>query len=771
MSNVGYATLTVLPSARGFATALRGEVTAPMESAGRDGGEKSGGAFAGAFKSLVAPALAFASVGAIGGFVKGAISAAGDLEQSIGAIETVFKGSSSQMLAWSDQAAMSVGLTANQYNTLGTLIGSQLKNAGIPMEELAGKTNDLITLGADMASMFGGTTSDAVEALSSALKGEMDPIERYGVTLNAAAIEAEAAAMGAQKVGGEYTDTAKKAAILSLITKQTADAHGNFAKESATYAGQLERMKAGWGNITAAIGTAFLPVLTSTFGWINTNVMPTLQGWANMLGQGGLSGAFEPLIGAVRAFGAAWKANDGDVTSSGLAGVFEQVANALRPIWDALQPLGQVALLVASQLSPLSLLFRSLEPVLPVLLGAIMQLGVGIAGTLTVALAQIVPLVSTFVQTLSGVFVAIMPAITSMIFTFGNAFTLLVPIIMNVLTAVVPLATTLMAQLAPVITNLVTSVMPPLVSIFGNVVSAVGPLVQMIAGLLIPVISALLPVVVTVFSVVADVIRNAMQIAQGVIQVVTGIITGNWSSVWSGIQNIVAGIWNTITALIGGAIRVVLSVISGVLGAISGVWGSVWNGIVGFLGGAWNSIVSGVSGGIGQVLGFFGGLIGRITGAMWNAGSALFGIGQNIIQGLVNGIGSMMGAIGRAILSLVPGPIVGVFKDLLGIHSPSRVFRGFGVNIGEGLILGIQDMHHDVERSVAALASIPAGASIIGPDVQAGGIQGALVDAATRGNGGAQAPIHQENHFNVPMSEEAYAELAARKLLRAGVGR
>lgn len=768
MSNVGYATLTVLPSAKGFASALRGEVNAPMAAVGKDGGEKSGGAFAGAFKSLVAPALAFASVAAIGGFVKGAISAAGELEQSAGAVETVFKGSAFQMLQWSSQAATSVGLTKNEFNELGTLIGSQLKNGGTAMEELAPKTNKLIGLGADLASMFGGTTSDAVGALSSALKGERDPIEKYGVSLTQAAIDAKAAELGFKKVGGALSQEASQAATLALIMEQTTDAHGNFAKESNTMAGQQQRLAAGWGNIKTSIGAVFLPVLTEAMSFINTNVMPGLTAFADGLAEGGL--AFEPITGAVRAFGAAWKANNGDVTSDGLAGVFEQVANALRPVWDALRPVGEMAKLVATQFSPLSLLFRSLEPVLPVLLGAITQLGVGIAGTLTVALAQLVPMVQVFVQHLSGVFVAIMPAITSMIFALGNAFTLLVPIVMSVISAVLPLVTTLMTQLSPIITNLVTSIMPPLVSIFGNVVSAVGPLVQMLAGLLIPVISSLLPVVVTVFGVVANVVKSAMQIVQGVIQVVTGIITGNWSQVWNGIRNILSGVWNTITSLVSGAIRVVQSVIGGVLGAIAGVWNGVWNGIVGFLGGAWNSIVSGVSGGIGQVLGFFGGLIGRITGALWNAGSALFGIGKNIIQGLINGIGSMVGAIGRAILSLVPGPIVGVFKDLLGIHSPSRVFRGFGVNIGEGLILGIHDMHHDVERSVAALAAIPAGASFLGPDIQAGGIQGALASVAA-GSGTAQAPIHQENHFNVPMSEEAYAELAARKLLRAGVGR
>src|SRR5699024_9790316 len=94
------------------------------------------------------------------------------------------------------------GLTKNEFNELGTLMGAQLKNGGTAMDELAPKTNELIGLGADLSSMFGGDTKQAVEALSSALKGERDPIERYGVTLKQASIDAKAAELGFDKVNG-----------------------------------------------------------------------------------------------------------------------------------------------------------------------------------------------------------------------------------------------------------------------------------------------------------------------------------------------------------------------------------------------------------------------------------------------------------------------------------------------------------------------------------------------------------------------------------------
>lgn len=243
---------------------------------------------------------------------KNAVKMAGDLEQSVGAIDTVFKGNAGQMHQWSKDAQTTVGLTRNEFNELGTLIGTQLKNGGTAMDQLAPKTNQLITLGADLSSMFGGTSKEAVEALSSALKGERDPIERYGVSLNQAKIDAEAAALGFKKVGGSLSNEANQAATLSLIMKQTADAHGNFAKESNTMQGQMARADATWKNIQTTIGQLFLPAITAVMTFINTSVLPGLQAMVNGLGQGGsafgfIQGAIAKVQPILDVFGAIWR--------------------------------------------------------------------------------------------------------------------------------------------------------------------------------------------------------------------------------------------------------------------------------------------------------------------------------------------------------------------------------------------------------------------------------------------------------------------------------
>lgn len=228
------------------------------------------------FKDKVGKAsvAASAALAAIGAGAATCAKAAGDLQQSVGGVETVFGDSSKQMLAWSKNAARSVGLSQNEYNQFATLVGSQLQNFGMSVDQSASKTNELIGLGADLSSMFGGTTADAVDALSSALKGEMDPIEKYGISLNDATLQAQATSMGLGDLYKSGDRNAKMQATLAAITAQSGKAVGNFAREADTAQGQQQRMNAAFENAKAALGpflTQMAEKLASVATWIQAN--------------------------------------------------------------------------------------------------------------------------------------------------------------------------------------------------------------------------------------------------------------------------------------------------------------------------------------------------------------------------------------------------------------------------------------------------------------------------------------------------------------------
>lgn len=210
-------------------------------------------------------ALPAAAVGAaVLGLAKTAVQSASRMQQAVGGVDAVFKDSAGEVHAWAENAAESAGLSASAYSELATVIGAQLKNAGVPMDKLGSQTNDLITQGADLAAMFGGTTADAVSALSSALKGETDPIEKYGIAIKQADISARMAADGTDKLKGAAGKTAKTQALLAMVTEQSADAHGAFAREADSAATAQQKADAQWENAKASLGTILLPLVSET---------------------------------------------------------------------------------------------------------------------------------------------------------------------------------------------------------------------------------------------------------------------------------------------------------------------------------------------------------------------------------------------------------------------------------------------------------------------------------------------------------------------------
>jgi hypothetical protein len=233
---------------------------------GAAGSDVSG--FAAGIKKAAVPAAI-----ALAGIAAGAATAAASAsrtEQAMGGLDSVFGKSAGQMKKWADEAATSAGLAKSEYGELATVIGSQLKNAGLPMGQVVTQTDELIKKGADLAAMFGGSTADAVSALSSVLKGETDPIEAYGVSIKQADIAARMAADGTDKLTGEAGKQAKAMATLALVNEQTADAQGKFASESDTAAGSSAIMQAQLENMKSELGTALLPVLAAVAGALST---------------------------------------------------------------------------------------------------------------------------------------------------------------------------------------------------------------------------------------------------------------------------------------------------------------------------------------------------------------------------------------------------------------------------------------------------------------------------------------------------------------------
>lgn len=200
-----------------------------------------------------------------------------------------------------------------------------------------------------------------------------------------------------------------------------------------------------------------------------------------------------------------------------------------------------------------------------------------------------------------------------------------------------------------------------------------------------------------------------------------------------------------------------------VTSAFSNAWSgikSAWSSVTGWFSGIWGSIKTAFNGGIVGI----GKLIMNwsLLGLFYKAFAGVmswFGVdlpknftdfGGNLIAGLVNGIGNKLAAAKDTIVNF-GNSISGWFKETLGIHSPSRVFMGFGDNIGQGAAIGLQRTTPLAALAGQRLATemTPDVPRIPSPEIMAAGYSGR--GAATAGggtSGGIQVSFNPQFYLN-----------------------
>ena len=213
---------------------------------------------------------------------------------------------------------------------------------------------------------------------------------------------------------------------------------------------------------------------------------------------------------------------------------------------------------------------------------------------------------------------------------------------------------------------------------------------------------------------------------------VLNAIQSVWASIWNAISGVVSTIWNAISGVVSTCIQNVRNTISTVLNAISGVWTSVWNRVSSFLGNIWHGITSAVSNGIQSVSNTVGRIKSTVLGAVSGAGRWLYDTGRQVIQGLINGIGGAFKWVKDTIGNLGKN-LIGWAKGVLGIHSPSRIFRDeVGKWIPAGMAQGIDKASGLVADSIDGLIDMVPTVSL---KTDASRLETPLAYSAVVGNG------------------------------------
>lgn len=222
---------------------------------------KGMGVAAGAAAALIVVELSKKALTMLIDKTKEAVTNASDLNESVNAVQKIFKTSAKEIEDWGKTSASSFGLSRAEFNKLATPMGALLQGLGFSVKDSADKTLTLTQRAADLASVFNTDVPTAIEAITSALKGETDPIEQYGVHLTAATIQAEALRETHKKSASQLTDNEKATAAYNLIMQQTNASAGDFKDTSDGLANSQRILDAKTKDASASIGEKLLPYM------------------------------------------------------------------------------------------------------------------------------------------------------------------------------------------------------------------------------------------------------------------------------------------------------------------------------------------------------------------------------------------------------------------------------------------------------------------------------------------------------------------------------
>jgi len=194
-------------------------------------------------------------------FLGNAIDSASSMNEELGKSEAVFGSSSKMINDWSKKTADAFGISRLEALQATGTMGNMLKAFDVTGEQASGMAKHLVELAADMGSFNEASVEDTLFAIGAALRGENEPIRKFGVALDDARMKQEALSLGLYSGKGALSANAKAMASYSLIVKQTEIQQGNFKETSDDLANSKKRLVAQFKDLTAEVGKSLLPVV------------------------------------------------------------------------------------------------------------------------------------------------------------------------------------------------------------------------------------------------------------------------------------------------------------------------------------------------------------------------------------------------------------------------------------------------------------------------------------------------------------------------------
>lgn len=587
-----------------------------------------------AAKAGVAAAAAVGTATAAIG--KTALDAYSNYEQLVGGIDTLFKSSSAKMQQYAANAYQTAGVSANRYMEISTSFAAALiSSLGGNTEAAADMANTAITDMSDNANKLGTSLEDVQEAYMSLSRGNYEMLDNlklgYAGTkseLERLLSDAEEFSAAQGKVRDFSVDSYSDIVEAIHIVQDEMGITGTTADEAAnTISGAANTAKAAWENWLTGLGDE-----NADMGVLTDQ----LVGSVTIAGEKIIERAGQIMM------------NLGQTVANYAPGVGLYLRNALISVMpEAVQgPMRDAFAGVDEVVGELESVFNdNLKPAADAADSVFSAIGSG---------------VKTFGDSVNDL---VLPAIDQLSPAFEDFFGAiqeaqpLLEFIADIIGVVLAAAISTGIKLFAAITEVVAFVITGFEQLYEDISGFVTGVVQFFTVDVPNAIDEL----VQWFAELPDKIAEFLStVITSVVEWATNMAT---NAVDAG-SRFVSGIADFLSALPGKVTSWLADVISAVVGWVSLFARKATHAATEFA----SNLIDGLAS-----------IPGKVTS-----------IGSQIIQGLVNGVTGAAGRLIDAVKGAVGDAIEGA-KNLLGIHSPSRVFREIGQYTMQGAALGVDD--------------------------------------------------------------------------------
>lgn len=215
-------------------------------------------------------------VGAIVAFAKSCIDLGSDLAEVQNVVNVSFGKMSGAVDAFAKNAITQFGLselTAKKY--MGTY-GAMAKAFGVTGEAGYQMSAAITGLTGDVASFYNLSTDEAYTKLKSIFTGETESLKDLGVVMTQTALDQYALNNGFGKTTAKMTEQEKVMLRYQFVMSSLADASGDFARTSTSWANQVRVLSLQFESLKATIGQGLINAFTPVIRVINT-ILAKLQ--------------------------------------------------------------------------------------------------------------------------------------------------------------------------------------------------------------------------------------------------------------------------------------------------------------------------------------------------------------------------------------------------------------------------------------------------------------------------------------------------------------